>query len=81
MCDWRRDLRSIASDAGIRFGAVQSILADILGISKVLANWVPRMLTDDQKRTRLDISSKKGSKDQESFQSCTTPDPGYHLGK
>ena len=69
VCDRRRDLRSIASDAGIRFGAVQSILTDILCISKVLANWVPRMLTDDQKRTRLDISSKKGSKDQESIQS------------
>ena len=25
-------------------------------MSKVSASWVPRMLTDDQKRTRLDIS-------------------------
>ena len=25
--------------------------------------------------------SKKGSKDQESIQSSTTPDPGYHMGK
>ena len=52
----RRDLQSIASEVGIRFGAVQSILTDILHMSKVLARWVPRMLTDDQKRTRLDIS-------------------------
>ena len=29
MCDRRRDLRSIASQLGIRFGAVQSILTDI----------------------------------------------------
>ena len=49
------DLRSIASEVGISFGAVQSILTDILGMSKVLARWVPRMLTDDQKRTRLHI--------------------------
>ena len=29
MCDRRRDLRSIASEMGISFGAVQSILTDI----------------------------------------------------
>ena len=56
VCDRRRDLRSIASEGGIRFGAVQTILTDILGMSKVSARWVPRMLTDDQKRSRLDIS-------------------------
>ena len=36
--------------------AVQSILTDILGMSKVLATWVPRMITKDQKKSRLDIS-------------------------
>ena len=56
MCDRRRNLRDIASKVGIRFGAVQSILTDILGMSKVSARWVPRMLTEDQKRSRLDIS-------------------------
>ena len=43
MCDRRRDLRSIASAVGIRFGAVQTILTDILDMSKVSARWVPRM--------------------------------------
>ena len=38
-CDRRRDLRSIASEVGIRFGAVQSIVTDILGMSKVSARW------------------------------------------
>ena len=33
---------------------VQLIITDILGISKVQSRWV--MLTDDQKRTQLDIS-------------------------
>ena len=56
MCDRRRDLRSIASEVGISFGTVQSILTDILGMSKVSARWVLRMLTDDQKRTRFHIS-------------------------
>ena len=41
---------------GISFGVVQTILTDILGVSKLSARWVPRMLTDDQNRSRLDIS-------------------------
>ena len=56
MCDKRRGMRSIASEVGISFGAVQTILTDILVMSKVSARWVPRMLTDDQKRSRVDIS-------------------------
>ena len=56
MCDRRRDLRSIASEVGTRFGEVQSILTNILGMSNNSARWVPRKLTDDQKRTGLDIS-------------------------
>ena len=52
----RRDLRSIASEVGITFGAVQSVLINILGMSKVLARWVQQMLTDDQERIFLGIS-------------------------
>ena len=44
LCDRRRDLRSIASEVGISFGAVQSILTDILGMPKVSARWLQRML-------------------------------------
>ena len=43
-------------EVGISFGAIQSIFTDILGMSKVSARWLPQMLTDDQKRTRLNIS-------------------------
>ena len=32
-----RDLQSIANEVGISFGGVQSILTDILGMSKVSA--------------------------------------------
>ena len=35
---------------------MQTILTDILGMSNVSARWVLRMLTDDQKRSRRDIS-------------------------
>ena len=56
MCDRRRDLRIIASEVGVSFGAIQSIFTNILGMSKVSARWLSQMLTDDQKRTRLNIS-------------------------
>ena len=55
MCD-RRSLCDISRQIGIGFGAVQSILTDVLGMSKVSARWVPRMLTKDRKKSRLDIS-------------------------
>ena len=48
MCDRRRNLQDIASKVGISFGTVQSILTDILRMSKVSARWVPRMLIEDR---------------------------------
>ena len=56
MYDRRRSLCDIARQIGISLGAVQSVLTDILGMSKVSARYVPRMLTKDQKKSRLDIS-------------------------
>jgi hypothetical protein len=56
MCDRRRDLLSIVRGMGISFGPVQAILTDVYGMSKVTARLVPKQLTDDQKRTKLDIS-------------------------
>ena len=49
-------MRGIASEVGICFVSVQSILTEILDMSKVLARYMPRILTYDQKRTWLDIS-------------------------
>ena len=49
-------MRGIASEVGICFGSVQSILTEILDMSKVLLRYMPRILTYDQKRTWLDIS-------------------------
>ena len=55
MYDRRQNLRSTASEVSINFEAVQSILTDILGLSKVSARSMARMLSDDQKRTWLAI--------------------------
>ena len=55
--DRRRSLRDIARKIDIkRFGTVQSILTDILVMSKASARWVTRMLTKDQKNSRIDSS-------------------------
>ena len=56
MCDRRRNLHDIVRQIGISFGAVQSILIHILGMSKVSATSVSRMLTKEQKKSRFDIS-------------------------
>ena len=70
MCDRRRDLRCIASKVGISFWAVQTILTDILGMSKVSARWVPRMLTDGKDELSsifLGISCRPGDFTRPSF--------------
>ena len=52
----RRSLRDIVGQIGICYGAYQSILTNIFGISKASARWVPRMLSRDQKKIFLSIS-------------------------
>ena len=41
---------------GISKGSVQTILHDKLGLSKVCARWVPRMLSAVQRADRVDMS-------------------------
>ena len=41
MCNRRRSLHDVASQIGINFGPVQSILTNSLEMSKVSARWVP----------------------------------------
>lgn len=43
-------VREIAEAVGISTGSVVSILHDCLGLRKLTARWVPRLLTIDQKR-------------------------------
>lgn len=56
LSDRRVTVRFIAEEVKISIGSVQNILHDHLGMKKVSARWVPRMLTDAQKQTRLRIS-------------------------
>ncbi|XP_030588657.1 histone-lysine N-methyltransferase SETMAR-like [Archocentrus centrarchus] len=53
MDDSRLTVNQIANAVGISRERVENILHNELGMSKISARWVPRLLTPDQKRTRL----------------------------
>ncbi|CAK1599713.1 unnamed protein product [Parnassius mnemosyne] len=65
LADRRLTIRQVAEVTGISYGSVQRILANELHMKKVSARWVPRMLTDDQKKNRVDISRVNLEKFQE----------------
>ena len=56
--DRRMTIRQIGDIVGINHTAVENILANVLGMKKISARWVPRMLTMENKKNRLDISTR-----------------------
>jgi histone-lysine N-methyltransferase SETMAR len=56
MEDRRIKVREIAGEIGISTGSVESILHEKLGLIKVCARWVPRMLSPVQRADRVAIS-------------------------
>ena len=56
--DRRVRVVQIALELGISVGSVSTILHDHLGLSKVSARWVPRMLTLDNKRRRVECATE-----------------------
>ena len=55
MEDRRLTVRQTAANAGMSLGSVDTILHD-LKMRKVSARWVPRMLTDENKASRVAVS-------------------------
>ena len=55
--DRRLTVREISDDLNISIGSCHSILTQDLGMRRVAAKFVPRLLTDDQKQSRLSGSS------------------------
>jgi len=51
-------IREIAEDVGISFGSCQAILTEKLNMHRVAAKFVPRVLTEDQKANRVNISQE-----------------------
>ncbi|EFN71643.1 Histone-lysine N-methyltransferase SETMAR, partial [Camponotus floridanus] len=56
--DRRLKVREIVEATGISHGSVVSILSDHLGMRKLSARWMPRLLTIDNKRNRVTISKE-----------------------
>jgi len=52
----RITIREIADDLNISFGSCQSILTDVLGMTRVSAKFVPKLLNFDQKQHRINIA-------------------------
>jgi len=63
MEDCRLTVRQIAAHAGISVGSVDTILHDDLKLRKVSARWVPRMLTDENKASRVAVCQAMLSRD------------------
>ena len=55
----RLTIREIAEDVGISFGSRQAILTEKLYMQRVVAKFVPRVLTEDQKTNRVNISQEQ----------------------
>jgi len=56
--NWQMKVREIAVTIGISKERVGYILHEELDIKTLCARWVPRLLTPDQKRTRMKISEQ-----------------------
>ena len=51
-------IREVAGDVGISFGSYQAIFTEVLGIKRVAANIVPKLLNFEQKQRRMDIAQQ-----------------------
>jgi len=56
--DRRRTIHDIAEEAGIGYGTCQRILTEELGMHRVAAKFVPRILTADQKQRRVNVCTE-----------------------
>ncbi|XP_011069286.1 PREDICTED: putative uncharacterized protein FLJ37770 [Acromyrmex echinatior] len=55
--DRRTKVHEVAEAVGLSYGMAFNILHDNLGMKKLSAQWMPRLLTVDNKRMRLSISN------------------------
>ncbi|XP_018308488.1 histone-lysine N-methyltransferase SETMAR-like [Mycetomoellerius zeteki] len=58
LADRRTKVREVAEAIGVSYGTAFNILHDNLGMKKLSARWMPRLLTVDNKRMRLSISKQ-----------------------
>ena len=56
----RITIREVAEDVGISVGSCHGILSDVLGMRRVSAKFVPKLLNFDQKNRRMTIAQEAG---------------------
>ena len=54
--DRRLTISEIAEGLGVSYGIIFNILHDNLGLEKLSARWVPKLLTEEQKQERMKTS-------------------------
>jgi len=54
LVDRRVTVREIANELSLNVGSVETIIHERLKFSKVSARWVPKQLTDEHKKQRID---------------------------
>ena len=56
--DTRHTMQEIEELSGIHSSSVLKILCEQLGLRKICARWVPHLLTDEQKQSRVRLASQ-----------------------
>lgn len=56
--DRKVTIDAIAEELGLSHGSVHAIVADKLSYKKCLTKWVPKMLSVDQKKNRLEVANE-----------------------
>ncbi|GFO00668.1 histone-lysine N-methyltransferase SETMAR [Plakobranchus ocellatus] len=79
-CDRRMKIREIALKLEIPKSTVHEIVHDTLGYRKVSARWVPKMLTEDHKLQRVEISQRLLQRCPQDNGDEDTTHIGRHLG-
>ena len=65
--DRRITIREVADDVGISIGSCHEIFSNVLGMKRVAAKFVPKLLNFKQKQRRMEVSQE----------SLTMPQPPY----
>lgn len=56
--DRRQTISNLCEVLGLSFGTCQRILTEELGMHRIAAKFVPRLLTEDQKRNRVEVCTE-----------------------
>jgi len=56
--DRHRTIHDIAEEVGIGYGTCQRVLTEEMGMHRVAAKFVPRILTADQKQQRVNVCTE-----------------------